>query len=167
MAYRGEPRPLEPNSNRPLPSRPPPERWENLQTTEAKQNKRKGMNAPSIKKTSFAIPTVLERNVNRADFQLTTYENLPPIMDPISPFINSYPLNNSVLLSTPLSSINQPYVNLPLVIYSNSTNYSYSYSITFLLHLYILYFLHLIRLQVKLFIFSFKPRHIHHPIIYS
>ena len=90
------------------------------------------MNAPSIKETSSAIPTVLEKNENSADFQLTTYENLPSIMDPTSPFINAYPINNIVSLSSPFSSINQRYVNLPLVIYSNSTNYSYSYSDTFL-----------------------------------
>ena len=101
MAYSGELKPLEPNSNRPLPSRPPPERWENVQTTEAKRNKRKRMNEPSIKETSSAIPIVLEKNENSADFQLTTYENLPRIMDPTSPFINAYPINNTVSLSTP------------------------------------------------------------------
>ena len=53
-------------------------------------------------------------------------------MDPTSPFINAYPNNNTVLPLTPISSINQPYVNLPLVIYSNSINYSYSYSDKFL-----------------------------------
>ena len=109
MAYSGELKPLEPNSNRPLPSRPPPERLKNVQTTEAKRHKRKRMNAPSIKKTSSAITTVSENNKISADFQLTTYENLPFILDPTSPFINDYPINNTVLLSTPsLNNINQP-----------------------------------------------------------
>ena len=130
MAYCGELKPLEPNSNRPLPIRSAPERWENVQTTEAEQNKRKRMNAPSITEASSAILHVFEKNKISADFQLMTYENLPPIMDPTSPFINAYPINNTVLLLTPLSSINQPYVNFPLVIYSNSINYSYSYSDT-------------------------------------
>ena len=123
---------MESNSNRPLPSRPPPESWENVHTTKTKRNRRKKINEPSIKETSSAIPTLLEKKNNRADFQLTKYENLPPIMDPTSPFINAFPINNTVSLTTPLSSINQPYVNLRLVIYSNSINYSYSYSDTFL-----------------------------------
>ena len=132
MAYSGELKLLEPNSNRPLPNRPQLERWENVQTTEAKRNKRKRMNTLSIKETSSAIQTVFEKNENSADFQLTTYKNLLPIMDPTSPFINAYPINNTVSFSTCLCSINQPYVNLPPVIYSNSINYSYSYSDTFL-----------------------------------
>ena len=132
MAYSGELKPLEPNSNRPLPIRPPPERWENVQTTEAKQNKRTKLNAPSIPEASFVIPPVPENNKTIADFQLTAYENLPPIINPTSPFINSYSIHNTVLLLTPLSSINQPCVNLPHVIYSNSINYSYSYCDSFL-----------------------------------
>ena len=132
MTYSGELKPLEPNSNRPMPIRPAPERWENVQTNKAKRNKRTKMNAPSITEASSAILPVPEKNKNSADFQLTTYENLQPIMDPTSPFINAYPINNTVLHLTPLSSINQPYVNLPLVIYSNSINYSYCFSDTFL-----------------------------------
>ena len=124
---------MEPNSNRPLPSRPLLERWVNVQTTEAKRNKRKKMNAPSIKETSSAIQTVFEKNINSGDFQLTTYENLPPIMDPTSPCKNAYPFNNTVsLFTTSLSSMNQHYVNLALVIYSSISNYSYSYCDTFL-----------------------------------
>ena len=53
-------------------------------------------------------------------------------MDPTSPFINAYPINQTVSLTTPLSSINQPYIYLSLVIYPNSIYYSYSYSDTFL-----------------------------------
>ena len=132
MAYSGELKSLEPNSNRPLPIRPAPERWENVQTTDAKRNKSKRMNAPSITEASSAILPAFEKNQNSSDFQLMTYSNLPPIMGPTLPFINAYPISNTVLLLTPLSSINQPYVNLPLVIYSNSINYSYSYSDTFL-----------------------------------
>ena len=48
-------------------------------------------------------------------------------------FINAYPINYTVLVLTRfLTSINQPYVNHPFVIYSNSINYSYSYSDTFI-----------------------------------
>ena len=73
---------MEPNSNRPLPIRPRPERLENVQTTEAKQNKRKKLNAPSIPEASSVIPPVLENNKNIVNFQLTAYENLQPSMDP-------------------------------------------------------------------------------------
>ena len=88
------------------------------------------MNAPSITEASSAILPVPEKNNNSADFQITTYEQ--PNINFTSLFINSYPINNIVLLLTPLISINQPFVNLPFVIYSNSIHYSYSYSDTYL-----------------------------------
>ena len=54
-------------------------------------------------------------------------------MDPCSPLINAYPINNTVSLSIPsLISINQLYVNIPIVILSNCTNYYYFYNDTFL-----------------------------------
>ena len=71
MAYSAELKPLEPDSKRPLPIRLAPERWENVQTTEAKRNKRKGMNAPSITEASSAIQPVPEKNTNSAYFQVT------------------------------------------------------------------------------------------------
>ena len=53
-------------------------------------------------------------------------------MDPTSPFINAIPFNNTVSLSPPIISTNQPYVNLPTVKVSTITNCSYSYSNTLL-----------------------------------
>ena len=128
----GELKQLEPNANRPLPSRLPPKPWEPFQPTETNQNKRKIMNTPSLEKTPSAIPTVPNRSENSEDTRLSTYENLPPIMDPNSPFINAFSINNTVSLSPPSTiSINQPYVFLPPFNYSSNTNYSYSYSNTF------------------------------------
>ena len=75
----GELKQLEPNANRPLPSRPPPKPWEPFQSTETNQNKLKIMNAPSLEKTSSAIQTVSNRSENSEDTRLTTYENLAPI----------------------------------------------------------------------------------------
>ena len=90
------------------------------------------MNAPSLEKTSSAIPTVFNRSENSEDTRLTRYENLPPIMDPNSKFINAYSINNTVLLLSPSIIItNQPYVNFPPFNYSSNTNYFYSYSNTF------------------------------------
>ena len=168
MAYGGKLKPLEPNANRLLPSRPPPEPWEPFQPTEAERNRRERVNAPSIENTSTALPTLPKMSKNSADLRLTTYENLPPIMDFTSPIINAYPFNNTVSLSPLIISTNQPYVNLPPVKFSSITNYFYSYSNTSLpTTSNNLYFLHLNKLQVTLFIFSFKPRHRYHPIIYS
>ena len=85
-----------------------------------------------MEKISPAIPTLPNRSENSADTRLTTYENLPPIMDPTSPFINAFSINNTVLLSRPsLISTYQPYVNLPPFKYSINTIYSYSNSNTF------------------------------------
>ena len=128
----GELKQLQPNANRPLPSRPPPKPLEPFQPTETNQNKLKIMNAPSLEKTSSAIPTVPNRSGNSEDTRLTTYENLPLIMDPTSPFINACSINNTVSLSPPsIISTNQPYVNLSPFNYSSNTNFSYSYSNTF------------------------------------
>ena len=132
MAYSGKLKPLEPNANRLLPIRPPPEPWEPFQPTEAKQNNRERVNAPSIENTSTVLPTLPKTSENSADLRLTTYENLPPIMDPTSPFINAFPFNNTVSLFPPIISINQPYVNLPPVRFSSITNYFYFYSNTLL-----------------------------------
>ena len=72
------------------------------------------------------------RSEKSADTRLTTYKNLPPIMDPTSPFINAVFINNTVSLSPPsIISTYQPYVNLPPFKYSSNTNYSYSNSNTF------------------------------------
>ena len=58
MAYSGKQKAFDLNANRPLPSRPLPERWEHLQPTEVKQHKRERMNTPSVQNTSTALPTV-------------------------------------------------------------------------------------------------------------
>ena len=126
MAYSGKLKPLEPNANRLLLIRLPPEPWELIQPTEAKQNKRERVNAPSIENTSTALPTLPKTSENSADLRLTTYESLLPIMDPTSPFINAFPFNNTGSLSPPINSTNQPYVNLPPVQFSSITNYFYS-----------------------------------------
>ena len=53
-------------------------------------------------------------------------------MDPTSPFINAFSINNTVSLSPPsIISIYQPYVKLPPFKYSSNTDYSYSNSNTF------------------------------------
>ena len=79
-----------------------------------------------------AILTVPDKSENSADTRLTPCENLAPIMDPTSPFINASFINNTVSLFQPsIISTKQPYVNLPLFKYSSNTNYSYSYSNTF------------------------------------
>ena len=132
MAYSGKLKPLEPNANRLLPIRPPLEPWEPFQPTEAKRNERERVNAPSIENTSTALPTLSKTSENSEDLRLTTYENLPPIMDLTSPFINALPFNNNVSLSPPIISTNQPYVNLPPVKISSIINYFYSYSNTLL-----------------------------------
>ena len=126
MEYSGKLKPLELNANRLLPIRLPPEPWEPFQPTEAKQNKRERVNAPSIENTSTALPTLPKTSENTADLRLTTFENLPPIMDPTSPFINAFPFNNTGSLSPPIISTNQPYVNFPPVKFSSITNYFYS-----------------------------------------
>ena len=109
----GELKQLEPNANRPLPSRLPPKPWEPFQPTETNQNKRKRLNAPSLEKTSFAILTVPDKSEHSADTRLTTYENLAPIMDPTSPFINTSLINNTVTFFPPsIISTIQFYVNL-------------------------------------------------------
>ena len=132
MVYSGKLKPLGPNANRLLPSRLPPEPWEPFQPTEAKRNKRERVNAPSIENTSTALPILPKTSENSANLRLTTYENLPPIMDPTSPFINAIPFNYTVSLSLPIISTNQHYLNLPPVKFSSITNYSYSFSITLL-----------------------------------
>ena len=132
MAYSGKLKPLEHNANRLLPIRPPPEPWEPFQPTETKRSKRERVNALSIENTSTALPTFPKTSENSADFRLTTYENLPPIMDPTSPFIKAFPFNNTVSLSPPIIGTNQPYVNLPSVKFSSINNYFYSYSNTLL-----------------------------------
>ena len=68
MALSGEQKPLEPNSIRPFLIRPPPERWENVQTNKAKRNKRKKINTQSITEASSAIPPVSNKNTNSAEF---------------------------------------------------------------------------------------------------
>ena len=50
--------PLEPNANRPLPSRPPPESWKPFDRTISKINKREKVNSPKIENTYTALPTV-------------------------------------------------------------------------------------------------------------
>ena len=164
----GEFKALEPNANRSLPSRPPPESWEPFQPTESKRNKRERLNATSIENPSKALPIGLKTSENSAVLRHSPYKNLPFIMDPSSPFINASSINNSVSLS-PSSIIctNQTYLNVPPLIYSSRTDYSYSYSNTFIPIPSNFYFHYQNKLQVTLFIFSFKPRQIHRPIDYS
>ena len=57
MANSKEQKEFDPNANRPLPSRPLPERWERFQSTEVKQNKREQINTLSAKNTSTSLPT--------------------------------------------------------------------------------------------------------------
>ena len=117
---------LEPNANRPLPSRPPSKPWKPFQQTETNQNKRKRINSPSLDKPSFAIPTAPDKSENSADARLTTYTNLPPIIDPNTPFIHAFSINNIVSLYSPsIITTNQPYVNFSSFKYSSNTNYSY------------------------------------------
>ena len=126
---------LEPNANRPLPSRPPPKPWVQFLPTKPKRNKCQRVNPPSIEKTSSAKPTAPRNSENSADLRPSTYENLPSIMDPTSPFINAFPINDTVVSPSPHSLISgeSPYVNIPPMISLNSTTYSYSYSDTLLL----------------------------------
>ena len=117
----GELKQLEPNANRPLPSRPPPKPWKPFQPTETTQHDRKKQNALSLEKTSSAIPTVPNKSEKSEDNRLTTYENLPPIMDPTLQFINAFSINNTVSLSpSSIISTNNPYVNLPPLNYSSN-----------------------------------------------
>ena len=55
----GQLKPLEPNANRRLLSRPPQESCEPFQPTEAKRNNREKVNAPKIENTFTALLTVL------------------------------------------------------------------------------------------------------------
>ena len=129
----GELKPLEPNANRPLPSRPPPESWKPFQPTEAKRNKRERVNAPKIEYTYIALPTVPKTSKNISILRISPYENLPFILDPTSPFINALSINNTVSLSpSSMNCTNQTYLNVSPVKYSSRTKYSYSYSNTLL-----------------------------------
>ena len=83
-------------------------------------------------------------------------------------FINAVPRNNIVLLSSPfMISTNQPYVNIFLSNIQVAQNILIPTAIHYSLNFQILIFLHLNKLHVILFIFSFKLRHIRHPIICS
>ena len=91
------------------------------------------MNAPTIENTYTALTTVPKTSENSSVLRISPNKNLPFIMDPTSPFINSSSINNTV--SLPPSSIictNQTYLNLSPVKYSSRTGYSYSYSNTLL-----------------------------------
>ena len=101
----GELEPLEPNANRPSPSRPPPGPWVPFQPTKFRRNKCERINPPSIEKTSSAKPTAPRNRENSADLRFSTYGNLTSIMDPTSPFINAFPINNTVVSPSPLSLI--------------------------------------------------------------
>ena len=87
-----------------------------------------------MEKTSSAKPTASRNSENSADLRPSTYENLPSIMDPTSPFINAFPINDTVILLSFHSRISgeSPYVNIPPMISINRTTYSYSYSDTLL-----------------------------------
>ena len=125
--------PPERYANRPLPSRPPPERWEPFQPTERKRNKRKRLNESSIENTSTALPTVYTTSEKSSFLSLSPYKNLPSIIDATSPCINSVSINNTVSISRcSLISTHQPYLNILHVVYSSSTDYSYSNSNTLL-----------------------------------
>ena len=120
-----ERKPLEPNANRPLPSRPPPEPWVPFQPTKPKRYKCERINPKSIEKTSSAKPTASINSENSADFRPSTYENLPSIMDLTSPFINAFPINDTIVSPSPHSLISgeSPYVNIPPMISLNRTTY--------------------------------------------
>ena len=161
MTSNEELKPLEPNSNRPLPSRPPLERCKNVQTsvwTECTVD-----NGNIICDTN----SYWKQNENSSDFLLRTNQTLQLIMDSTSLFINAYLINNTASLSTPsFSSTKQPYINLPTFIYIQvALIIPILTAIHSSLHMYILYWFYLIKLQMTLFIFSFKPRYLHQPII--
>ena len=127
--YSGELELLEPNANRPLPSSQLPEPWMLFQSTNPKRNKCERTNPPSMKKISFAIPTVPTNSENSVDLRHSTYKNLPSIMDPTSRFKNAYFINDTVCSPTfhSLISVESHYVNIPRIISLSSTTYSYSY----------------------------------------
>ena len=92
------------------------------------------MTAPLLEKTFFSIQTLSDKSLNTAVNRRTTYENLPPIMDPTSPLINAYTITITVSLSPRfIISTKQPYVNFSNFKYSSNTNSCNSYSNTFVL----------------------------------
>ena len=133
MAYSREQKAFDSNANRPLPSRPLPERWGLLEPTEVKQSKRERMNTPSADNTSTALPTVPKTCEDIQNHELSTYENVPSIQNATLPYIDEY-LHNYTISLTPPSNIStkQSYVNIPFIIDSSSIDYSYFYSKTLL-----------------------------------
>ena len=122
--YSNELEPLEPNANRPLPSRPPPEPWVPFKPTKPKRIKCDRINPLLMKKTVSAILTVPRNSENSADLRSSTYENLPSIINPTSLFINAFPINDTVILPFPhsLISIESHYVNIsPMISLSSTT----------------------------------------------
>ena len=107
--------------------------FEAFSTNRGQKNKRERVNAPSIENTSATLPTLSKTNEHIADFWLTTYQNLPLLMDPTSSFITAFSFNKTISLSPPIINTSKPYVNLYPVKFSSITNYCYSYSNTLLL----------------------------------
>ena len=131
MAYKGEQKAFDPNTNRPLPSRPLPERWEPFQPTEVKLNNRERMNTPSAENTSTALPTIPKTSEDIQNHELLTYENVPSIQNATLPYIDEDLHNYTISLTLPSNiSIKQSYVNIPPIINSSSIHYSYFYSKT-------------------------------------
>ena len=133
MAYSGEQKAFDPNANRPLPSRPLPERWEPFQPTEIKLNNRERMNTPFAENTSTALPTVPTNCEDIQNYDLSTYENVISIQNATLPYIDE-DLHNYTNSLTPPSNIStkQSYVNIPPIIDSSSIDCSYFYSKTLL-----------------------------------
>ena len=69
---------------------------------------RKTLNAPLLNKTSSVIQIVHDKRATSANTRLTTYKNLRPIMDFISPFINAFTINNIVASFLFIISPNKP-----------------------------------------------------------
>ena len=133
MAYSGEQKAFDPNANRPLPSRPLPERWEPFQPTEVKLNNRERMNTPSAENTSTALPTIPNICEDIQNHELSTFENVPSIQNATLPYIDEDLHIYIISLTLPLNiSTKQSYVNIPPVIESSSIDYSYFYSKTLL-----------------------------------
>ena len=133
MAYSKEQKAFDSNANRPLPSRPLPERWEPFQPTKIKQNKRERMNTPSAENTSTALSSVPKTSEDIQNHEPLSYKNVPSIQNATLPYIDE-DLHNYTISLTPPSNIStkQFYENIPLIIDSSSINYFYFYSKTLL-----------------------------------
>ena len=103
MAYSKE-QAFDQNANRPLPSRPLPERWEPFQPTKVKQNKRERMNTPSTENTSTALPSVPKTCEDIQNHEPLTYKNVPSSKNATLSYIDE-DLHNYTISLTPPSNI--------------------------------------------------------------